>query len=64
MVKSKQSLIKETEDFDNINKERYENVKSILINNDCTETYYYKNPWRYNFSHKYTFGRIIDDFIQ
>jgi len=62
MVKNKQSLIKEAEDFDNINKERYENVKSILIDNDRIETYYFKNPWRYNFSRKYAFGRIIDDF--
>ncbi|MBA7568306.1 hypothetical protein ES708_10027 [subsurface metagenome] len=37
-----QSLIKEAKDFDNINKERYENAKCIFIDGNRIETYYCK----------------------
>jgi len=73
MVKSEKShykskkninLKREAVDFDLIYKERFENMKSILINNERVEDYFYKNPWRYSFSREYAFGSILRDFRQ
>ena len=63
LVKQKKAdLEKEARDFDLINKERSKNIKSILIDNERLEDYFYKNPWRYDFSRKYAFGNIIEEF--
>lgn len=40
-----QSLIQEAKDFDNINKERYENAKCVLIDDNWIETYYCEILW-------------------
>jgi len=58
----KNRLSKEAKDFDKINKERFKHVKSILINDERVEDYFYKNPWRYDFSRKYAFENIIKEF--
>jgi 2-polyprenyl-3-methyl-5-hydroxy-6-metoxy-1,4-benzoquinol methylase len=56
------NLNKEAKDFDFINKERGKNMKSILLNDDRIENYFYKNPWRYKFSRDYAFNYVINEF--
>lgn len=54
-----QSLIQEAKDFDNINKERYENAKCVLIDDNWIETYYCEILWGYNFCVK-TLHYLLD----
>ena len=55
-------LRKESRDFDIINEKRSVNVKSILVDDTRIEEFFYKNPWRYDFSRKYAFGIVLEEF--
>ncbi len=58
-------LRQEARDFDRIYKERSRGVKSILVAHDeRIEYYFYKNPWRYDFSRQYAFGNALKDLEQ
>lgn len=63
MVKDNIHLHQESEDFDKIYRERYENMRSITLKDDRIEEYFYKNPWRYRFTREYAFQSIIDLFF-
>jgi 2-polyprenyl-3-methyl-5-hydroxy-6-metoxy-1,4-benzoquinol methylase len=58
-------LQQEARDFDQIYKERAQGLGSILVGTDQrVEDYFYKNPWRYDFSRQYAFGSILKDFAE
>jgi 2-polyprenyl-3-methyl-5-hydroxy-6-metoxy-1,4-benzoquinol methylase len=56
------SIDQEREDFNKIYSQRFLHMKSILLNDDRVEEYFYNNPWRYSFSRQYAFESIIDRF--
>jgi 2-polyprenyl-3-methyl-5-hydroxy-6-metoxy-1,4-benzoquinol methylase len=62
LVKKVPDLKTESMDFDLIYKTRAKNVQSILVGGKRVETYFYKNPWRYDFSRKYAFGTVLEEF--
>ena len=62
MVIDMDDLTKESKDFDKIYTDRFANMKSIMLDDERVEDYYYKNPWRYGFSRHYAFQQIIDSF--
>lgn len=62
MVRRPDHLWDEADAFDGIYKERFSQMDSILLDDDRIEEYFYKNPWRYGFSRRYVFKRIIEQF--
>ena len=58
-------LQQEARDFDEIYKARAQGLRSVLVGKDeRLEDYFYKNPWRYDFSRQYAFGSVLKDFTQ
>jgi 2-polyprenyl-3-methyl-5-hydroxy-6-metoxy-1,4-benzoquinol methylase len=62
MVRQIDNLRNEAKAFDGVYKERFKRMESILLDDDRIEDYFYKNPWRYGFSRRYAFNRIIEQF--
>jgi len=58
----KVNLTTEARDFDLIYRKRAKAVRSVLVGGRRVERYFYKNPWRYDFSRSYAFGTVLQEF--